>query len=215
MSRKVKVHLIGPNGAHDVLWKRLQSFPDMAVRPTVVLNHLRVRLAVASVPYYCDHILAAHAPDALPSFAELNAQCEGLLCELREKRVNDHNVSVERAQKKATGDVSGTRDGGPEDSDALQEARRAHDEVTADEPDHTEAHEHEGVVLHPCRMRAGGNFAPLRHRVRSCCANVTYLLSHLPLARTRPSLARLATLARPVTLASFSNPNTLTYNRLH
>ena len=145
VSHKVKVHLIGPNGAHDVLWKRLQALPDMMIRPTVVLNHLRVRLAVSSVPYYKDPILTAHAPEQLPSIEELAGQFDWLLQQLRDGAVRDHNLSVERAQKKASGDISGTRaPSADDDDDAAAEARRALKEVSMDEADHTEGHEHEG-----------------------------------------------------------------------
>ena len=145
VSHKVKVHLIGPNGAHDVLWKRLQALPDMTIRPTVVLNHFRVRLAISAVPYYKDPILAAHAPEQLPSFEELVKQFDWLLKQLRDGAVRDHNLSVERAQKKASGDISGTR--APiahDDDDAAAEARRALKAVSEDGTDYTEGHEHEG-----------------------------------------------------------------------
>ena len=93
--KKVKVHLLGPSGSHDVLFKRLQNFGDMALRPTVVLNHLRVRLAVQRVAYYRDRLLADHSPDELPSIDELTAQFGELVRQLSSDAVRDTNLDVE------------------------------------------------------------------------------------------------------------------------
>ena len=101
VQRKVKVHLLGPEGSHDVLMHRLMGCKDMQMRPTVVYNYLVVRAALLEDGGF-------PAPK-VPGINEVAEQLRVLGSGLRASARKDNDVSVEERANRPS-DIAAVRD---------------------------------------------------------------------------------------------------------
>jgi hypothetical protein len=133
----VKVHIVGPNGSHDILAQRLLASGEMAIRPTVVYNHLLVRHQLWSVRQTGND---APPPIALPDVGEILEALRDVPKRLRDGARCSADLSVEERLNATYSDPAGVRAAvTAEDSQTSKEpfvtdeARQAQEEALKDE----------------------------------------------------------------------------------
>ena len=124
----MKVYILGPQGSHDVLLRRLLASGEMVIRPTLVYNWLVVRNALRRAAALDD--MGAYASLAIvpiPPIDELVASLRALPTQIANEARRSTDMTVELKVGRAS-DVAGVRvdrdEGETEEGIAMAEAAR-------------------------------------------------------------------------------------------
>ena len=151
---QVKVNILGPEGSHDVLLRRLLVSPEMAIRPVVCYNYLQLRQAIMHMARLRE---APEKQPAAPTLDEVIAALRRVPDVLRKTARKSSDTSIDERAGNAPSDIAGVREFATSkegvDSEAFEIAKEivAEDGATAgfeaphDEKEHEEHQGHEAT----------------------------------------------------------------------
>ena len=101
------VNILGPEGSHDVLLRRLLVSSGMAIRPVVVYNYLQLRRAIMHMGQLA---LAPVLQAAAPSLDEVVAALRRVPAGLRETARKSTDTSIDERAVNVPSDIAGVRE---------------------------------------------------------------------------------------------------------
>ena len=106
LRRKLRIHLLGPEGSHDIMLKRLLASDEMTMRPTLVYNYFAIRNALREGLSSCSKWTGLDTEVQLPSVTELIEMLRDVTSTVAVRRSTDLSVE-ERADR--PDDIANTR----------------------------------------------------------------------------------------------------------
>ena len=102
------VNILGPEGSHDVLLRRLLVSSGMAIRPVVVYNYLQLRRAIMHMGQLA--LAPALQAAAAPSLDEVVAALRRVPAGLRETARKSTDTSIDERAVNVPSDIAGVRE---------------------------------------------------------------------------------------------------------